>query len=349
MPLFLDRRGSGSPTKFPAARVITIGLINNMPDPAFEATERQFTDLIDAAANDVVVRLLLLSIPEVPRSPHSRPEVAERYRNVSEVWDNRLDGLIVTGTEPLTKNLKDEPYWDTLSRVVDWAGVNTISTVWSCLAAHAAVLHTDGIERRTLAEKLFGVFNFESAAAHPMMIGATAGLRIPHSRYNDLPERALLACGYHILLRSETAGVDMFVRQDKSLNLYLQGHPEYEASTLLREYRRDVGRFLRKEREEYPALPVGYFDNGAPAIANVFRERAIAERHECLLASFPMSALTVGLGNPWRHHAVAMFSKWIEYLKEQKAERLPRGVPLRRTWRNRVSEPARPRADGSAS
>ena len=70
----------------------------------------------------------------------------------------------------------------------------------------------------------------------------------------------MTACGYRILTRSAVAGVDMFVRQDKSFRLFFQGHPEYEATTLLREYRRDVGRYLRGERDDYPGLPLDYFD-----------------------------------------------------------------------------------------
>ena len=186
--------------------------------------------------------------------------------------------------------------------MVDWARDNTASTIWSCLAAHAAVLHVDGIERRPLADKLFGIFDCEPAASHPMTSDATSGLRVPHSRYNDLPERALTDCGYRILTRSAVAGVDMFARQDKSFHLFLQGHPEYEAKTLLREYRRDVGRYLRRERDDYPGLPHGYFDGEATAIAAAFRERALRDRREHLIANFPIGALDAGLQSPWRRY-----------------------------------------------
>ena len=33
------------------------------------------------------------------------------------MWDQHLDGLIVTGREPLAANLMDEPYWETFTRV----------------------------------------------------------------------------------------------------------------------------------------------------------------------------------------------------------------------------------------
>src|SRR5580693_2440797 len=173
MPLLVDTSRSASANQVHASNCVTIGLVNNMPDPALEATERQFIDLIRAAASKTIVRLLLFSIPEIPRADTTRQDMAGRYRDVSELWDAQVDGLIVTGTEPRMKNLKDELYWATLSQVVDWARDHTASTIWSCLAAHAAVLHVDGVERRPLADKLFGVFDCEPAASHPMTRDAT--------------------------------------------------------------------------------------------------------------------------------------------------------------------------------
>src|ERR1700676_1636653 len=193
MPLLLDTSRSASANEIHASNCVTIGLINNMPDPALDATERQFTDLIRAAASKTIVRLLLFSTPEVPRADTPRQDMAERYRDVSELWPAHVDGLIVTGTEPRMKNLKDEPYWATLSQVVDWARDHTVSTIWSCLPAHAAVLHVDGVQPPPLAGKLFGIFDCEPAASHPMTSDAKSGLRIAHSRYNDLPEAALAA------------------------------------------------------------------------------------------------------------------------------------------------------------
>jgi homoserine O-succinyltransferase/O-acetyltransferase len=277
-----------------------------------------------------------------------RHDSSGRYRDVSRLWDSHLDGLIVTGTEPRARNLKDEPYWNTLTQVIDWARDNTTSTIWSCLAAHAAVLHGDGIERRALADKCFGVFDCEPVASHPMTADAARGLRVPHSRYNDLPEAALVSCGYRILTRSALAGVDMFARQDKSFHLFLQGHPEYEAKTLLREYRRDVGRFLRRERENYPALPQGYFSVEAAAVATAFRQRALADRRDHLIASFPTAALETGVESPWRDCAVGIYEKWLEYLSGRKTEERPLTMPLRRAWRDWPAAAARPAADRSA-
>ena len=116
MPLLLDTARSGAAVELRGANCMTIGLVNNMPDAACEATERQFLDLIRGATSNAVVHLKLFSIADVPRADHVRQELAARYRDISELWDTRLDGLIVTGTEPRAANLKDEPYWATLSQ-----------------------------------------------------------------------------------------------------------------------------------------------------------------------------------------------------------------------------------------
>jgi homoserine O-succinyltransferase len=348
MSLLLDTGRTDPPAEFCGANCITIGLINNMPDAATAATERQFVDLLRSAASNAVVRLKMFSLPDVPRADGVRQELSERYRGVSELWDTPLDGLIVTGTEPRAANLMDEPYWGTLSAVVDWARDNTASTIWSCLAAHAAVYHIDGIIRRPLEEKTFGVFDCQMVMDHPMTRRIRQPLRFPHSRYNDLPEPALVSCGYQIISRSAIAGVDTFARQDRSFFLFFQGHPEYEAVTLLREYGRDVCRFLRGERQDYPAMPHGFFNDGMKAIAIEFRERAVVDRRDALIASFPMRALESDLQSTWRLNAVGIYERWIAHLTMRRAEGRTSIAPLRRTWRDWSDGTARPAADRSA-
>src|SRR2546425_962795 len=98
---------------------IDIGLINNMPDAALEATERQFLALLDAAADGIVVRLTPYALADVPRTDVGRRHVSSFYSEIGDLWDSHLDGLIVTGTEPRASNLKDEPYWRSLTRVLD--------------------------------------------------------------------------------------------------------------------------------------------------------------------------------------------------------------------------------------
>ena len=317
MPVVLERSASGDFD----GRCLDIGLINNMPDAALESTERQFIGLLDVAATDVVVRLKLFSSPDVPRSGAGQRYLSTSYTDISALWNSRLDGLIVTGTEPRAPSLMDEPYWITLTKVADWAERNAVSTVWSCLAAHAAVLHLDGIRRHPLKEKRFGVFDCAKVSDHPLMAGVSSPLRIAHSRWNELHERELAASDYAILTRSGEAGVDTFVKQKKCLFVFFQGHPEYDQRALLREFRRDIGRFLRRERETYPEIPHGYFGDKAMGVLAAFRELALSGRREDMLDSFPSSVMEARLKPMSESSTVRVYGNWLSHLAAHTAQR----------------------------
>jgi homoserine O-succinyltransferase len=268
--------------------LLDIGLVNNMSDGALEATERQFLTLLnEAAENGISIRLTLFALPSVPRTDLGRQHLSS-YGRIGDLWGRSLDGLIVTGMEPRAANLKDEPCWVDLVRLVEWAAQHTLSTVWSCLAAHAAVLHMDGILRCRLPEKRFGIFECVQASKHFLTADAPERSRIPHSRWNDLREDELNAAGYDVLKRIEEGGVDTFVKQAKSLFVFLQGHPEYEADTLLLEYRRDMKRFLKGESEVHPSMPRGCPDEPEAST------------------------------NVWRSDAVRFYRNWISYMAERK-------------------------------
>jgi len=298
---------------------LDIGLINNMPDAALDATVRQFRALLSAAADDMVVRLTLYTLPEVPRTDFGRRQVSG-YAALSDLWDRSLDGLIITGAEPRAADLKDEPFWGSLTRVLEWAERHTASTILSCLAAHAGILHIDGIVRRPLGDKRFGVFECVRVGDHPLTATAPARLEMPHSRWNEIPEEALLACGYRVLTRSADAGVDAFVKQRQSLFVFFQGHPEYDAMTLLLEYRRDIGRFLRRERDTYPPLPHGYFDPETVEALTALQARALVDRREELLAGFPTALAAGKVANTWRSTAESLYRNWLAYLRTRKAQ-----------------------------
>ena len=156
---------------------IDIGLVNNMPDAALLATERQFSNLLAAASGRMDVRLHLYALSDVPRSAEARAALKRTYQDVKALRPGRLDALIVTGAEPVAPELDQEPYWRALADLIDWADANTVSTILSCLAAHAGVLHLDGIEREPLPAKCSGIFAFEAATAQQARFGIRLRVR----------------------------------------------------------------------------------------------------------------------------------------------------------------------------
>ena len=296
---------------------IVIGLVNNMPDAALPKAERQFCSLLFAAAGSLPIRLRRFYLPELQSHNRDRWWGDHGYEYIRELWTAHIDGLIVTGTEPRAAALADEPCWPTLTRIVDWAENHTVSTIWSCLAAHAAVLHLDGIERCPLAVKLSGVFDCTKADDHSLMVSAPSRWRVPHSRYNGLSNTALTSRGYRLLSKSADAGADTFIKERKSLFVFFQGHPEYDPDALLREYRRDIWRFLVGERNTYPEMPQNYFDEEITTSLTEFRERALQWRCVDLLSSFPPVA-EQQLDHAWYNFAVVMYTNWLLHLVDRR-------------------------------
>jgi len=314
----------GSATLPKAGRGVHIALINNMPDAALEDTEAQFFALLEASSGDIPVQAQLYFLPDVPRGDRVQEHLRNFYLSVDDLWNTQLDGAIITGTEPRQRNLRDEPYWRSLAATFDWAEQHTASTVLSCLAAHASVLHSDGIERNALPDKQFGVFDYRRIGHHELTHGLPRMVRFPHSRWNEVRANDLTSHGYDVLDESEGAGVNLFVKKKgRSLFVHFQGHPEYGSRTLLKEYRRDIRRFLKQERPTYPSLPHGYFDDAASQLLAEFRQNAEANPHEGIFAAFPESEVADMLQNSWHASATHIYRNWLQFLRSKKAAATP--------------------------
>jgi homoserine O-succinyltransferase/O-acetyltransferase len=331
MPVFLNAKYPGperrSGLSWPRAQqprspYLHIGLVNNMGDAAMSATEHQFLTLLTAAAGDMLVHCTLYALPEVERKPGCQRHVGSFYWGIERLWEQPPehfpDGLIVTGREPRTPDLRNEAYWPSFTRILAWTQEHGRSAVWSCLAAHAAVLALDGIERVRSPHKHFGIFTSRQAAPHALLAGAPASLRFPHSRWNGVAAGELAAKGYQVLTRTSDGGVDTFVKQDAGLFVFFQGHPEYESETLMGEYRRDVGRFLKGETESYPLLPLDYFEAETERSLREIEAKALTSRHEKLLGEVSAVLNSVRIDNTWRSTAVLIYRNWLEHLCTQK-------------------------------
>jgi homoserine O-succinyltransferase len=303
-------------------KFLHIGLVNNMADAALVGTEDQFLTLIEAAAGEMPVHVTLYALPEVERRPFGQRRVGSFYYSIEQLWEQPPeqypDGLIVTGCEPRTANLREEAYWLSLQRVLAWAQQHERSAMWSCLAVHAAVLVLDGIERVRSPHKHFGVFTCKQVAPHALLAGAPPKLSFPHSRWNGVSADQLTAKGYQVLTRTCDGSVDVFVKQDAGLFVFFQGHPEYQSGSLMGEYRRDVGRYLKGEMETYPLLPLNYFDEETERSLRGIEARARVSRQEQLLGEVTAVLSGVRIQNTWRSTAVLIYRNWLEHLCKQK-------------------------------
>ena len=115
-------------------------------------------------------------------------------------------------------------------------------------------------------------------------------MQFPHSRWNEVRADALTSCGYEILTQSAEAGVDLFVKKKRSLFVHFQGHPEYGARTLLKEYRRDIKRFLRQRKRNVSHHAAWILRRrGSSSFCPIFERMCKSDPREEHMAGFPGS------------------------------------------------------------
>ena len=114
---------------------VHVGLVNNMPDDALRATELQFARLLKEASGALDVRLKLFSFRSIARGEEAHARMAGFYDDAVLLEAANIDALIVTDAQAGAADLRQEPYWGELTRLIDWAQGSTISTLFSCRAA----------------------------------------------------------------------------------------------------------------------------------------------------------------------------------------------------------------------
>lgn len=294
---------------------LRLALVNLMPDAAFRATERQFTGLVEGAARTLgrAVTVDLHTMVGDPRGSRMAEEVRSRYL----IWDagaaEAYDGVIVTGANPVRNALADEPFWAELTGLFDWAGQGAHGLMLSCLSAHAGLLHFDGIARRRLAHKVTGVFDQDPPQNHPLVAGLDRNSLVPHSRWNDVGIDELARAGWEVALSGPQCGWTAATKEIGRCEVtVLQGHPEYDATSLLAEYQRDARRFSEGEQDALPPLPHHVLgDVDAPELTALQAAFAAGERAREEFLALDGPALEARASAPWASTAAKLYENWL--------------------------------------
>jgi len=281
-------------------RELRIGFLNMMPDGALVATERQFIRLVGNCNRIAQFYVYPFSLPGLPRY----------YGQYEDVKEQGLDGLIMTGANVANPRLEEEPFWDPLIEVVRWADENIASTLCSCLATHALLKFLYGIERQPLPQKRWGVYSHRiSSPGHPLLRGINTRFDVPHSRYNEISRQQLESAGLTILADSEEGGVHMAVSPDQLRMIYFQGHPEYDINSLLKEFKREVSRYIAGDLNAPPPFPAHYFHGETAQLANKLQQHM--ESGDQAALDLLEQQLEAMLDNTWGDTAKAVVNNWL--------------------------------------
>lgn len=251
-----------------------IGILNLMPGKSMEKTETHWLRAISQTV--LQIEPVFIKFDDDPREDEdredfSRDEVLARYIPFSTVASQGLHGLIVTGDNlelrrdnPTARELlpfEEIPYFEHLGEVIDWARLNVRNTIYSCLAAHFALKHLYGLDRKLMPSKVFGVYEHKITDVNSEFTRGTNNTIIaPHSHWGNISPQAVGSTGAQLLAISERVGWLLAqdsnnYRDNPGKDLFIQGHPEYGKCSLQREYVRDL------QHDPKAPIPENYYPN----------------------------------------------------------------------------------------
>lgn len=262
-------------------RPLQIALLNLMPTKI--ATETQFARLLGNTPLQVELTLLHTKTHEARNT--RREHLLSFYKTFEDVREERFDGLIITGAPVEHLEFEQVEYWDELCAIMEWSKTHVHSTFHVCWGAQAGLYYHFGVPKRPLKEKLFGVFpHVREHKTSILLRGFDEVFMVPHSRHTTVARADLEPVDeLKILASSPQAGV-YALSTPRGRQIFITGHPEYDADTLLREYQRD------KEANLPIQKPVNYFPEGDDS-----REPLVS----------------------WRSHANLLYSNWLNYFVYQ--------------------------------
>lgn len=203
------------------------------------------------------------------------------YVTLDDIRDRYYDGMIITGAPVENLDFTEVDYWTELCEIMEWTKTNVHSTMHICWGAQAGLFYHHGIQKYSLSQKLFGVYDHSLLKPNsPIFRGFNDSFPAPHSRYTEvLAEDIEKVPDLEILAISDKAGV-FAVKTKDSRQFFITGHPEYDRDTLALEYFRDVNKGLDI------AVPENYFPDDDPNRTPLVT---------------------------WRSHAQLLYTNWLNY------------------------------------
>ena len=248
-------------------RPLQILLLNLMPTKV--DTETQLARVLGNTPLQIELELIAPS-GHVSKNT-SQAHMLAFYKTFDEVKERTFDGLLITGAPVELMPFEEVDYWPELCEIMEWSKTHVHSTLHICWGAQAGLYYHYGIQKRTLDQKLFGVF--QHTVEDPNFIlfrGFDDKFWVPHSRNTTVDREDIEAVpGLKILAASPEAGV-YAVKNDGCKQVFLMGHAEYDRDTLYKEYMRDVAAGIDIQ------VPANYFPDDDPAQMPLVKWRSCA-------------------------------------------------------------------------
>ena len=233
-------------------RPLQILILNLMPTKI--ETETQLTRLLGNTPLQVELELLQTSTHKATNI--SEDHMIAFYKTFSQIKHKYYDGMIITGAPVELMEFEEVDYWDELCEIMEWSKRHVHSTFHICWGAQAGLYYHYGIKKHTLPKKLSGVYKHSLEYKTGMLFrGFDDEFYVPHSRNTTVDREDIDAVPeLKVISMSDEAGV-YAVKSENDRQIFIMGHSEYDADTLLKEYVRDKNAGIN------PEIPCNYFPN----------------------------------------------------------------------------------------
>jgi len=262
-------------------RPLEIVLLNLMPTKI--VTETQLSRMLGNTPLQVHLELMMLSSHKPKNTPEEH--LLAFYKTFDELKDRKFDGMVITGAPVENMPFEQVNYWKELTEIMEWSKDHVHSTFHICWGAQAGLYYHYGIQKKSLPEKLFGVFPHKADYKHAILLrGFDDEFWVPHSRHTTIDRADIEAIpDLKILASSDEAGVYILMNKE-GRQIFVTGHSEYDPDTLEREYLRDkyLGLPIQVPKNYYPDD-----DDSKPPIVR------------------------------WRGHGNLLYSNWLNYFVYQ--------------------------------
>ena len=262
-------------------RPLEIVLLNLMPTKV--TTETQLSRMLGNTPLQVKLELMHMSTHKSKNT--SADHLLNFYKSFDELKHRKFDGMVITGAPVELMEFEEVDYWPELCRIMEWSKTNVHSTFHICWGAQAGLYYHYGVKKHTMPQKLFGVYKHKADYKRSILLrGFDDEFWVPHSRHTTLDRCDVEKIpGMKILASSEAAGVYAMSNKE-GRQIFVTGHSEYDADTLLKEYIRDKNLGLPID------VPENYFPNNDDTQEPIVR---------------------------WRGHGNLLFSNWLNYFVYQ--------------------------------
>ncbi|MBI9046186.1 MAG: homoserine O-succinyltransferase [Anaerolineaceae bacterium] len=258
-------------------RPLEILIVNLMPTKI--VTETQLLRVLGNSPLQVNITLLQMRTHFHKGTP--KEHLKTFYKTFDEIKEKKFDGMIITGAPVENLQFDQVDYWDELKNIMEWQNTNVFSTLYVCWGAQSGLYYQFGIPKYPLSEKLFGVFSHKISQSNTKLLrGFDDIFNAPHSRHTEVRREDIEKVPrLEIISESDEAGIFIVATRD-GRQVFVTGHPEYDALTLKREYDRDV------EKGRPISIPTNYFPDDDPN-----KEPVVS----------------------WKGHAHLLYTNWLNY------------------------------------